>query len=283
MHKTAHQQVLTLVGGPHQFQAGQRRPFADFIPVGNQSFSGGEVVRLMHQCQMAAIEPCLYPFQAATGEAEAEGCEQLSAAHPIFHRHPLGSMEHHWDARGRQHQSRERIDRRRSAAPVERHAEAQGRLLTGECRPATPVDVQHPGEFLGLGPADAVGNQKGADLGRRGHTIEHQLHGIGGFLAAQATAGVFTTAHLAEVGAEPNPLFAQPLSRFLHRSERGDHANRCCVAGLNSDSQGPAGPGLAALQEQSFGNDGDTAWPGWLSTLWPLPNGCRDGRHSEQD
>ena len=69
MNKTAHQQMLTLVGGPQQFKAGNRRPFAEIFPVRNQAFSGWKVVGLMHQSQVGGIEALLERFQAAVSPA----------------------------------------------------------------------------------------------------------------------------------------------------------------------------------------------------------------------
>ena len=61
------------------------------------------------------------------------------------------------------------------------------------------VGVEHPREFLRLGPSDAMGNQEGADLRGRRFTLQHQLHGISRFLATHALAGVFTASNLAQV------------------------------------------------------------------------------------
>lgn len=61
------------------------------------------------------------------------------------------------------------------------------------------VGVEHPRQFLGFGPSDAMGNQEGADLSGRRFALQHQLHGISRLLATHAFAGVFPASHLAQV------------------------------------------------------------------------------------
>ena len=66
-----------------------------------------------------------------------------------------------------------------------------------------PVGVEHASEFLRLWPPDAMGDQKSPDLCRCCFTLQHEVEGIGSFLAAHALAGVLTAAHLAQVLLEP--------------------------------------------------------------------------------
>jgi len=68
------------------------------------------------------------------------------------------------------------------------------------------IALQHAGELQGGWTADAVGDQKSPDLGFVDLTCEHQLDGSTGFVAAEAGAGVFTAAHLADQLAEQGPL-----------------------------------------------------------------------------
>ena len=101
MNKTAHQQVLTLVGGPQQFKAGHRWPFAEIFPVRDQRFSGWKVIGLMHQGQIGGIETALERFQAAASPAHPEGTKEFCAADAIFHRHAPSALKHNRQACGR--------------------------------------------------------------------------------------------------------------------------------------------------------------------------------------
>ena len=100
MHKTAHQQVLTLVGRPQQFKAGDWWPFAEIFPVRNQAFSSWKVVGLMHQGQVGLIQAVLKATQGLLGPGKSNRLEQFNAAHPVFHRHATGSLEHNWQTCG---------------------------------------------------------------------------------------------------------------------------------------------------------------------------------------
>ena len=43
-----------------------------------------------------------------------------------------------------------------------------------------------------------MGDQEGADLGRAGLSVQHELEGFSGLVSAHALAGVFAAAHLAQ-------------------------------------------------------------------------------------
>ena len=58
------------------------------------------------------------------------------------------------------------------------------------------VAVEHAGQFDRQWPANPVGDQKGSQLGFARLALQHQVHGVAGFIAAEARAGVLAAAHL---------------------------------------------------------------------------------------
>ena len=84
------------------------------------------------------------------------------------------------------------------------------------------IGVQHSRELLWLGPADSVGDQKGADLSGRCFPLKHQFERISCFLPAHPFAGVLTTAHLAQV------LF-ETLSAGRNSARHGIRRQVCAV------------------------------------------------------
>jgi len=140
-------------------------------------------------------------------------------------------MKHYWDASGCQHQAGEGIDRSRACSPVKGHPKADRSLLTGEAGTASPVHIKHAGQFLGFRSADAVGDEKGADLGRTGTAVKDQIQGMGGLFTTETTAGVLAAADLSQV-----PL--EDLS----------WCRSCWAGGLHGPQT--RGSGLAAQQAQ---------------------------------
>ena len=74
-------------------------------------------------------------------------------------------MQHHRHGGCGQGEGRQGVERGGSGAAVKGHAEAQGWPLAVQGGAEISVEVEHPGQFLGLGAADAMGDQKGPDLG----------------------------------------------------------------------------------------------------------------------
>ena len=124
-------------------------------------------------------------------------------------------LQYHGQPGRTQGQGGERVNGGRAGAAVKGHAEAEGRLGAVQARPQAPVDIQHYGQFLGLGPTDPMGDQKGADLGRRGLFVQHQFHRMAGLLPAQPPAGVLATAHLLQIVLETLPARQKLGSRGM--------------------------------------------------------------------
>ena len=200
--KATHKEVVALVGCPEQFQAGNRGTLAQFLAVADQGFRDGEMIRLVNQGEAVLLEPVCNGADRQTCEVEIEKAEQINSGDAVFDRHPVTALQNHRLTTGQQHQRGERVNRRCARAPVVGHAETQ-RCSTASSglqhRAMGSVGVEHPREFLGFGPSDAMGNQEGADLCGRRFALQHQLHGISRFLATHAFAGVFTASHLAQV------------------------------------------------------------------------------------
>ena len=128
----------------------------------------------------------------------------------------------------RQTQGQQRQQRCRAAAAVVGHTEAErpsARTLERRAMPA--VAVEHAGELDRLGAADAMGDQKGADLGFGGLARQHQIQALAGFAAAEAGAGVFTAAHLAQQLREAGSFGGQP-SQVLTSGAQG-RRRPCCL------------------------------------------------------
>ena len=216
MHESAHQQVLALMRSPEQFQAGDRRPLAQFLAVGDQGVGDWKVIRLMGQCKAVLVKAVLHGLQGETSEIQTQAPEQIDGGDAVLDRHAVTALQHHRLTAGQQHQRGERINRGCSGASVEGHPETERSglpLSTGDHRTQGPVGIEHAGELLRLGAPDAMGNQEGTDLGRTRLSTQHQIEGIGCLLARHALAGVLATAHLAQ----------QLLEAFATNGHRAGH------------------------------------------------------------
>ena len=95
MHETAHQQPLTLVGRPQQFQTRHGRTFADRVPDRHQPFGSGEVIGLVREGEAMVIKALLDRLQRQATPFESQGFKQLRQGDAVLHRHRSAAMQHH--------------------------------------------------------------------------------------------------------------------------------------------------------------------------------------------
>ena len=207
MDEATDQQVVPLVGRPKQLQAGDRRPLANRIAHRQQPLRRREVVRLVGEGQAMAIKPVLHLGQGQANPVDPQGREQFCQGHPVFHRHRPTAMEHHRQARRGQHQGHQGQQGCGAAAAVVGHAETEGPPPRGRQGWAVlAIALEHAGELDRQGPADAVGNQEGPQLGVTGLARQHQVHRLPRFRARQPRARVFAATNLAQQLAEAQGL-----------------------------------------------------------------------------
>jgi len=202
VHKSTHQEVLSPVGCPHELKAGNWRPLPQLLPVINQGFRDTEVIRLVDEREAMRVEPFLNSAHGQSTQIEIQKAEQVEGGNAVLDRHPVTSLQDDRLTAGHQHQAVQGVDGRSSCATVKRHAEAERSFLisrTVKNGPHRSVGVEHAREFLGLGPADAMGDQKGPNLCRSGFLPKHQCQSIGSFLSTQTFAGVLTASDFAQV------------------------------------------------------------------------------------
>ena len=58
-------------------------------------FGVGQVIGLMHQGEIAALELLLHPRNAAAGKLEAQGSEELHGGDAVLHRNPARPLQDH--------------------------------------------------------------------------------------------------------------------------------------------------------------------------------------------
>ena len=105
VHKTADQQMVPLVWGPQQLQAGHGGSLADRVAYGEKGFGCWKVIGLVGEGKTKPVEPLLDGFKTVPRPANAYGPKQLGEGDSIFHGHGAASVQHHGQSGGGQHES----------------------------------------------------------------------------------------------------------------------------------------------------------------------------------